>query len=75
MFYRKTCYESNLLYNNESKCPTSRSPLPVAISTLIAAAKPTMADRPSHTSKLLPSLVLCSHRTESDAALLGVAFI
>lgn len=53
----------------------SRSPLPVAISTLIAAAKPTMADRPSHTSKLLPSLVLCSHRTESDAALLGVAFI
>lgn len=53
----------------------SRSPLPVAISTLIAAAKPTMADRPSHTSKLPSSLLLCSHRMESDAALLGIAFI
>lgn len=60
---------------DENKCSTSRSPLPVAISTLIAAAKPTMADRPSHMSKLLPSLELCSHRMETDAAFLGTAFI
>lgn len=52
----------------------SRSPLPVAISTLIAAAKPTIANRPSHTSKPLPPLALCSHLMETNDLLLSVMF-
>lgn len=50
----------------------SRSPLPVAISTLIAVAKPIIATRPSHTSTPLPSFVLCSHLMENGAALQAV---
>lgn len=53
---------------------TSRSPFPVDISTLIATANPIIAVRPSHTSKPLPSLLLCSHLTENDAALRTRAF-
>ena len=45
----------------------SRSPLPVAISTEMATAKPTIAPRPSHMSKPLPPSVLCSLLTETDA--------
>lgn len=48
---------------------TSKSPLPVDISTVIATAKPTIASLPSHTSKLLPPWVLCSHLMETDVAL------
>lgn len=50
----------------------SRSPFPVAISTLIATANPTMASRPSHTSKLLLSWVLCSHLIGNGVALRAV---
>lgn len=52
----------------------SRSPLPVVISTVIAAAKPTIANRPSHTSILLPPLALCSHLIDTEVALLA-AFV
>lgn len=45
------------------------SPFRVDISTVIATAKPTIASLPSHTSKLLPSLVLCSHLMETNDAL------
>lgn len=55
--------------DENAKPYTSRSPLPVATSTVIAEAKPTIAIRPSHTSKPLPSLVLCSHLMVSDVAL------
>lgn len=49
----------------------SKSPLPVPISTLIAAANPIIARRPSHTSKLFPSLVFCSHLMDTAAAFLA----
>lgn len=49
----------------------SRSPFPVEISTVIATANPTIAVRPSHTSKPFPSLLLCSHFTENDDVALG----
>ncbi len=52
----------------------SRRPLPVAISMLIATAKPTIASRPSHTSKLLPSSALCSHLIETNFAPLHADF-
>ena len=43
--------------------------MPVATSTAIAEAKPTMAARPSHTSgppPPLPCFALCSHLMDSD---------
>ena len=51
----------------ESKlAATWRKPLPVATSTEIAEAKPTMAARPSHTSAPPPPcFALCSHRMDS----------
>ena len=48
---------------------TSSSPFPVAISTVIATANPTMASRPSHTSTVFPPWVLCSHLMETGTAL------
>lgn len=57
-------------YNRFQYDNTSKSPLPVTISTVIADANPTIAKRPSHTSKLLlPFFVLCSALMETDIAL------
>lgn len=57
-------------YNRRKYDNTSRSPLPVTISIVIADANPTIAKRPSHTSKLLLSFfVLCSALMETDIAL------
>lgn len=45
---------------------TSRRPLPVEISMVMAVAKLTMARRPSHTMAPWLSFALCSHLTVKD---------
>ena len=50
------------------KDSTSKSPFPVATSIVIAVANPTIAKRPSHTSKPLLPLAPCSHLMGTDGA-------
>lgn len=52
-----------------NKLYTSRSPLPVMISTVMVEAKPTMASRPSHTAAAFLCLLLFSHLIPTDLGL------